>query len=100
MSVSDFTGSLDVRERITDGLLRIRAADPRVAVSRTLMQAFHANPNSTWNGRHLAITGIDGDGQPTTVVYQTTGFDLTAHPEANEGGFHLLERVDSSQEAP
>lgn len=100
MFVSDFTGALDIRERIEDGLLRIRTADRRVAVSRTLMQAFNTNPNTVWDGRHLTVAGIDGDDQLAEVVYRSAGFDPTAHPEANEGGFHLLERVDSRQEAP
>ena len=99
MQASEFTGTLDVRERIADGLLQIRAADPRVAISAVLVQAFAANPNTTWNGRRIVVTGIDTNGAPAEVVYRAVGFDPTAHPDINEGGFHLLERVTSRQEA-
>ncbi len=93
-----FSGTLDVRELIGDHPLLIFQADPRVAVSSRLLDLFRRMPGVSQGGDVLTIVGVGRDDQPCQATYRVVGFDPTNHPEANEGGFHLLERAEAPEE--
>ncbi len=94
MFASDFPGVLDIHVRDHDQLLKIRAADPKVAVSQKLLDDLCALPGGSRDGNQIVLSGIDRGFRPHQVAYRIAGFDPTNSPEANEGGFHLLERID------
>ncbi|GAA0494842.1 hypothetical protein Ade02nite_19620 [Paractinoplanes deccanensis] len=92
-----FPGSLDLA-RTADGVLVISQADRRIAMSRLLLDQLAESSFLRHSDDQLTFVGQDAAGQPCTVTYERVGFDPTDHPAANEGGFHLLQRVE--QETP
>lgn len=87
-------GSLDIT-RTQDQKVLVRRADPEIAVSAKLMTEIELGQHSqvTRRGDELTICGIAEAGYPVAVLYRISGFEPTAAPDANEGGFHLLDRV-------
>lgn len=78
-----------------DGAVMIGQADQSIAVSLGLLAELQRPdfPDSVSRRDGLIVfTGVDPDGQPVEVVYREVGFNPTADPDANEGGFLLLER--------
>lgn len=88
-----FLDSLDLT-RTPEGPLVIRHAGHRIAVSRRLLGQLAESPGFRRNGDLIGFDGQTEDGTPLTVTYRQVGFDPTSHPHANEGGFHLLQRVE------
>ncbi len=88
-----FAGLLNLAHK-TDGTLVIEHADRCVAVSRALLDQLAKSPHLRCNGDRLTFIGLDADDVPCSVIYDRVGFDPTSHPALNEGGFHLLQRVE------
>lgn len=88
-------------ERGPEGASVIVAADTSVAMSALLLDQVTApgGPGER-DGSLLTICGVDTDGNPRQVVYRLAGFEPTTCPEAHEGGFHLLERIDRTPMIP
>jgi hypothetical protein len=83
-------GSLDI-SKSPDGRFVIGRADQSIDVSRVLMKELLGSCASNRDGL-VVFAGVDSDGQPREVAYRQVGFNPTANPEVNEGGFLLLER--------
>lgn len=75
-----------------DGRYVIGQADQSIDVSLVLLKELLGPCASNRDGL-VVFSGVDADGQPREVAYREVGFNPTANPEANEGGFILLERV-------
>ena len=78
-------------DKLPDGRFVIGRADQSIDVSLVLLTKLR---DACLNRDGLLVfTGVDADGQPREVPYRKVGFNPTANPDANEGGFLLLERV-------
>lgn len=86
-------GSLDI-SKSPDGRFVIGRADQSIDVSVVLMRELLGSCASSRDG-WVVFSGVDTDGQPREVAYRQVGFNPTASPEVNEGGFLLLEREPS-----
>lgn len=79
-----------------DGAVVLGRADQSIAVSLQLLRRLQSPDLQGFASRRdglVVFTGVDVDGQATEVVYREVGYNPTADPDANEGGFLLLERV-------
>lgn len=79
-------------ERGPDGTAVIQRADQSIGVSLRLLEQLDEQNVMTRRDGLVVFTGVDGAGDPREVAYREVGFDPTSAPEANEGGFLLLER--------
>jgi hypothetical protein len=80
-----------------DGSHVITRADPLIGVSLGLLAQESGADGTTCMARAgglVTFAGVGTDGRPYEVVYREIGFNSTANPEANDGGFLLLERID------
>lgn len=77
------------------GAFVLDRADQSIAVSVELLRQIEGPELGGCVSRRdglIVFTTINPDGRPVEVVYREAGFDPTAEPDANEGGFLLLER--------
>jgi hypothetical protein len=75
-----------------DGRFVIGEADQSIDISVVLLKELLGPCASNRDGL-VVFTGVDGDGQPREVAYREVGFNPTANPDRNEGGFLMLERA-------
>lgn len=79
-------------DQLPDGRYAIGRADESIGISLTLLKELLGSCASRRDGL-VVFTGVDPDGQPREVAYREVGFNPTADPARNEGGFLLLERL-------
>lgn len=84
-------GSIEI-DKSPDGRFVIGRADQSIDVSVVLLKELLGPCASNRDGA-VVFAGVGVDGQPREVTYREVGFNPTANPDANEGGFLLLERV-------
>ncbi len=83
-------GALELSQS-PDGRYVIGRADQSVDVSMVLLKELLGPCASNQDGL-IIFSGVDESGHPRHVAYREVGFNPTDNPEANEGGFVMLER--------
>jgi hypothetical protein len=83
-------GALEL-SRSSDGRYVIGRADQSIDVSMVLLTGLLGSCASNQDGL-IIFSGVDESGHPRHVAYREVGFNPTDNPEANEGGFVMLER--------
>jgi hypothetical protein len=79
-----------------EGAVVLEQADQSIAVSLGLLRELESPDGGACASRHdglVSFKAVDPAGRRVEVVYREVGFDPTANPEVNEGGFLLLERA-------
>ncbi|HEY6116782.1 MAG TPA: hypothetical protein VI172_12565 [Candidatus Dormibacteraeota bacterium] len=91
--MSDLPGGVIELSRKSDGGVVIGKADQCVAMSLKLLDDLEVEDTIERTSTRITISGFNTAGARRTVTYRQLRFEPTLHPDVNEGGFVVLERV-------
>jgi hypothetical protein len=84
-------GAIELSEA-PGGQYVIGRADQSVDMTMVLLKQLLGTCASNRDGL-VVFSGVDPVGNPREVAYREIGFNPTSNPDANEGGYLMLERV-------